>query len=471
MATPRHNYTLSKYAYDGLLTLSHKQPARSTLNRRTPQPVYNGATVDYHIDTNLDTQRYEGLSHALIQIARNYDFSQWTPAPTTSPNQAPSYYTRYDAAYMHEAEQDDTPWDELSVGEQQDRQREISLLRRKPTRRDKWIARRYGLCLPTDIRNYYSNLLAFYNIPLVPDTTHIRSLTTRVSCCLEAIGSKHLQPPAGYQIVTNEPNLRKNKLAATGRSREPRKYGNHSHEPWMPKTHRRLPRSLQEYTQADVDYCCDNHLQDLAEEAVQLNPELCLPSHIQPVRRDEITASTHSHTKYAITSNDQLVLARAYHREHVAILDTQQPYFYRDRNITGAVLEALDYSPVPQSLADEWKIPLYLLRRLATKERIRRQYATPATATAPAQPSQVPQHEKDNNDLLADDEMMQQLYENCKMLLYMHNQEHQYKLPELDKFTQDDVHYCNTTYLGHFARVAVWLNPNLSMEDTSATTR
>lgn len=63
-----------------------------------------------------------------------------------------------------------------------------------------------------------------------------------------------------------------------------------------------------------------------------------------------------------------------------------------------------------------------------------------------------------------DEEMMQQLYSNCIIMLKAYNQTHERKLPSLDQFTRDDVDYCMATHHGHFARAALWLNPNLIQE-------
>jgi hypothetical protein len=60
-----------------------------------------------------------------------------------------------------------------------------------------------------------------------------------------------------------------------------------------------------------------------------------------------------------------------------------------------------------------------------------------------------------------DDEMMQGLLRNCVVLLEVHNDSNERKLPPLDRFTQDDVNYVTSKHLSHFAQAAVHLNPTL----------
>jgi hypothetical protein len=354
MATKGHNYTVSPYAQSNLLqTLCLKPKSRATVNRTALVPTYDGIVVRYY--NADDAQHREGLAHALIQLHRNYDLTDWTARQDSTTK---LYYRLPDRQYLQDALEDPTEWNDLSVVEQQDRLLEVATKRtvRPYTSRGKHKAHRINLCLPHDTRMYYANLLAYHHIPLYPTTKHHNSLTAHVSSALEAIGSGHLMPPEGFQVDVTEPNLRKRRLTAKsvpGR----RKYGNHAGTPWMPREWRKLPSMSEPWTQADVDWAANNNLADLAREAVLINPSLSLPEGVSP----------------APESTSKPTAKGVYEPPRLREPHTDMCYMYKGRNISGAVAEALPLKPVPEALAIEWGIPVWMLRRLVTRERVRRQ--------------------------------------------------------------------------------------------------
>lgn len=392
MSFKDHNYTVSPEAKQGLLDLFAVavQPHPSTIWARKPQS---------HIDASgrptyePRSTHVEGLSHALIQLARNSDLGDWMPNPTipmylTTPGTTPLFYNPPDLEYLRDAATvDDTPWEELQATERQLRLKELSRIRgwrQHPFLPPELSANagrpivsgaghsNLNLSLPSNTRRYYHNLRLFHHIPLLPGCRRPHSLTTSVGVVLEAIGTGHLYPDGAYLSLIAEPNKRKSD-AAKDSARYTRTYGNHAHTPYIAKEWRALPH-ISKFTQADVDYACrpDNYasLHDLAEEAAALNPSLILPpTTTQPVSGD--------HPSYDATPT------RA--KPHIDLVPSAKAsasaYHYKGRDVTKYILEAHDrhYHPTSpetfpalQPLADRAQLPLYMLQRLATREYVRR---------------------------------------------------------------------------------------------------
>lgn len=388
-----HNYTVTHEARQGLYQLfaAATAPSRSTLWARRPtgsidafgKPVYEGYRASH----------VEGLSHALISLARASDFDDWLPNPQvpmylTTPGTKALFYNPPDIEYLKDATQDSAPWAALPNSEKQDRLKELARVRgwhpERATRVNKTLNKvspagysNLALSLPNDIRRYYHNLRMFFGIPLLPGCRTPNSLTTSVGMVLEAIGTKHLYPSAAYLHLIAEPNPRKSYAARQSRAaRQTHTYGNHAHTPYIAKEWRALPL-LANFTQADVDYCYreDNYasLHDLAEEAAALNPSLILPTAPQP----STTAPVSGDPSYDADTSP----TRA--KPHIDLVPqpSTSTYHYKGRDVTGYILEAhrLHYHPTSpqtypqlQGLADKAQLPLYMLRKLATREYVRR---------------------------------------------------------------------------------------------------
>lgn len=400
MATPDHSYTLSQYAHDGLATLIGRTPSRATTSRRGPQFTVapNGA-----IAPTLDRtpQHHEGLSFALRELAIEFNYEDWTPAPNTHVD-PPSYYTLFDKDYAKAVAEDDRSYKELPQWEKQERDKQLALRRFTDTLRPHYYnpspkhaqqhtepavyyqsaPSRYSLSLPPFVREYYAALLAYHRIPLPVGTRHPNNLTTHVSACLEAIGSGHLRPPDDYLKYTTKINPRKRRIASESRAR--RLYGNFAGTPylrakddkWRPIPPLNTPDAYLQYTQDDIDACYKQDLRDIAQEVLQLRPDLhepdanitapwpSRPIAPPPVRRAEITATgaLKRRIEQATSSTSQ---------------NTMPQYLYKGRDITGAVDEALQAAPrAHPAIAAEWGIPLYMLKRLATRERVRQEIAS-----------------------------------------------------------------------------------------------
>lgn len=363
-------YTLSQRAHNHLIELFARKPSKPTVWRRGPIFEYDG----FGSTTNVNPVRpkYEGVGWALTCIARSFSYQDWTAKPD---KQTHLYYNPVDQAYLDQIQQDlkDDP-DCLSNNERLDYENELLNLRYQ-----------YGLSLDQPTRAYYSNLLTYLHIelPTRPSLASPRiailrdSLTTRVSFCLEAIGTGHILPPPGYQLAIQEPNHRKDptkstKLAsliqAVGTDEQKAKYGkrlygNLSHEFYEQKEWRRLPSKVSQFTQADVDYCCLSHvrLEDLAQEACALNPSLTY----NPVR------DVPSQLPAVLSNIDDRDL---YHRQTV---QSTTPHTYRGIDITEAVLKVYDlhynqgksFTLAHQIVQAEYPtIPYNQLRQLAARE-------------------------------------------------------------------------------------------------------
>lgn len=413
-----HNYTISYEAKQGLLSLfaAAVKPSRTTIWAHVPtgfigadgQPVFEHSHRSNHV---------EGLSHALIQLARASDFDDWLPNPTipmylTTPGTKALFYNPPDLSYLQEASQDITPWSELPSFEQQDR---LAELRRKRAWHPERVSRvpstpqvnyipkpagysNLNLSLPNDIRRYYHNLRLFHHIPLLPGCRHPHNLTTSISVVLEALGTGHLYPSAAYLQLISEPNPRKTYAAKHSASaRHTRTYGNHAHTSFIIKDWRALP-VLSQFTQADVDYCYreDNYpsLADLAQEACALNPILQLPS--SPVT---VTPAAGPPPPQAPVSGGRA-------KPHIDLVPTppattptpSYTYHYKGRDVTATVIEAYTahynppYPTFPQlrSLAVKADLPLYMLQRLATREYVRRLDNAQAQISTPDARTETP---------------------------------------------------------------------------------
>lgn len=395
-----HNYTVSHEAKQGLYSLfaAAVKPSRTTLWARKPtgfidafgKPVFNDT---YH------SKQVEGLSHALIQLARNSDLGDWLPNPTipmylTTPGTAKLFYNPPDLEYLRDAMQDSVPWSALKDWEKQERLQELQ--RKRGWHPERQTIPGYkpkpagysnlNLSLPNDIRRYYHSLRLFHHIPLLPGCRSPRSLTTSVGCVLEAIGTGHLYPDGAYLSLIAEPNprisyaVKHRTISRTGQ----RTFGNHAHTPYVQREWRALPL-LANWTQADVDYACrpDNYtsLHDLAEEAAALNPALVLP--LAPPAQATTTSPV---------SDDLEATSPTRAKPHIDLVPqpATSTYHYKGRDVTKYILEAHDRHyhptnpetfPTLQPLADRAQLPLYMLQRLATREYVRRldgsNHATP----------------------------------------------------------------------------------------------
>lgn len=366
-------YTLSQRAHNHLIELFARKPSKPTVWRRGPVFEYDG----FGSTTNVNPVRpkYEGVGWALTCIARSFGYQDWAPKPD---KQTHLYYNPLDQTYLDQVQQDlkNDP-DSLSNNEQLDYEAELLNTRHQ-----------YGLSLDQSTRFYYSNLLTYLHIELPtrpslasPRIAPVRnSLTTRVSFCLEAIGTGHILPPPGYQLAIQEPNHRKDPTKATrlasliqsvGTDEQKAKYakriyGNLSHTSYEQKEWRRLPSKVSNFTQADVDYCCQPHvrLEDLAQEACTLNPSLTY----QP-KRDV--------PSIPITNKDDREL---YHRQSATQPTATQStslHTYRGIDITEAVLKVYDlhynqgkpFTVAHQIVQVEYPtIPYNQLRQLAARE-------------------------------------------------------------------------------------------------------
>lgn len=397
-----HNYTVSPAAKQGLLDLfaTAVKPHRSTLYMRRPAghidafgtPVFNDTYQSTHV---------EGLSHALVQLARASDFSDWLPNPSipmylTHPGTAKLFYNPPDLLYLRDVQEDGTPWLELLEWQRQDYLKELQRVHGWRASTDseqdysssssapnsKIVAgySNLNLSLPNDIRRYYHNLRLFHHIPLLPGCRRPNSLTTSVGVVLEALGTGHLYPDGAYLQLIAEPNPRKAYAAKqSSHTRHTRTYGNHAHTPYIQKEWRALPH-ISKFTQADVDYCVQPenqaHYLDLALEACQLNPILILPpsatiattlSSTTPPVSDDIPSRTKPHIDLVPASKPQP--------------SATNTYYYKGRDVTAYVLEAYSrhYTHTPPEtfpalmpLATRAQLPLYMLQRLATREYVRR---------------------------------------------------------------------------------------------------
>lgn len=317
-------YTLSDLAYTTLLSLLTKPPSRTTLWRRNPTTSIDAFGKPVR-DAPLVTTT-QGLSNTLRLLPRYYDLDDWTAKPD---KQTGLYYIPADQDFLSQ------PIDDLSNNELLDYQRERSLLRHQ-----------HNLALDAQTRAYYSNLLLHLHIslptrPSIRDTWIARqrdNLTTRVSFCLEAIGTKHILLPAGYTEVVQLPNRRLDH--ASRRAKQPNeawglattdepKYGNHNHTVAPLNRWIALPSKPARYTQEHVDFCCRPYvrLEDLAQEACRLNPSLIYrPVRDVPNLKPALGPSTEP---------------RAKPKRQLTFQEPEPPlYLYNGRDVTEAVLQA-----------------------------------------------------------------------------------------------------------------------------------
>lgn len=378
MATPDHSYTLSPFAYERLLALTtQSQPSRATQSRHGPQFTVSttGATVAAEFKTE---RRHEGLSFALRELAIQYEPAEWQPAPDKYTG---LYYTPLDRDYMQAAADDDTPFKDLPQWEQQERALQLSLRRFTDARTIKhYSPSRYSLSLPDFVRQYYASFLIVHSIPLPPKVRHPNNLTTQVSWVLEAIGTDHLRPPDGYLQYTSKANPRKRRVISAERARK--LYGNFDGTPylrakddqWRPIPSLAIQDAHLQYTQADIDACYRQDLKDLAQEVLALRPDLHEPL------PGVVTSRWPTHPTPPVRQPLQTTATGALRRrlQHAQqTLVTKPQYLYKDRDVTGAVEEALQAPQHEQhvAIAADYNIPLYMLKRLATRERIRREVA------------------------------------------------------------------------------------------------
>lgn len=390
-----HNYTVSAAAKDHLIELfaaaaqSGIQTARKRATRQRPTIMISadGRVVPMDAPSH-STRRAVGITHALRQLQRTYDLTDYIPKPSipyylTTPGTTSLFYNPPDLEYLELAEQDSTSWNDLPNWEREDRLKELNRKRGWHPDRPGFHSGNLSLSLPNDTRRYYHSLRVFHNIPLLPGCRRPESLTMSVSTVLEAIGTGHLELPADYIYAISTPNKR---LASALRIRlnnnygvgHGRKYGNHTGEAYMQREWRSLPL-LENFTQDDVDYCLrpDNRssLADVAVEACALNPSLVLPSNIAPVIGDPTTTTT--------------AASRA--KPHIDLVPASpsREYLYKGRDVTQVVnlaIEAHYLNPEPVSfpklapLAAEHGLPLYMLQRLATREWVRRTLAEESTS-------------------------------------------------------------------------------------------
>lgn len=382
---PTHNYTVSSYAKQGLISIFHPTKPLHHYHRR-PLIEYNpfsAASLSVHAPLS---SYHEGLSHAITTLCRNYDFTDWTPRPAKpDPWGTPLYYNPSDRRYILDTLQDYWADPQSYTPRQLDElQAELSLdIKYAPAVQHDSSYRGYGhlsLSLTDDTRRYLVNLLAFHKIPPCLTRRHTTNLTAQVGWCLEVIGTRHLVPNAvparsvtTLQQLINEPNPRKARAAKARHATRNKLYGNHQHTSYVQKVWHRLPSSISRFTQADVDYCClpHVHLEDLAQEAAALNPALSFnPTRPIPTPQPaepQPTAAT-------IRSIAPRTLVSVPASEHSIY------YKYKGRNITEPVLIAYQqhyyepYRSFPEIHTDlaEWQLPLYVLRNNAIKEHVRR---------------------------------------------------------------------------------------------------
>lgn len=373
-----HKYTLSERAHKHLITLLARRPSNKTIWRRGAVIEFDG----YGSTTNVNPVKpqYEGVGWALTLLARTYDFQEWTPKPSPSTH---LYYDPVDTIYLNDLTQDleDDP-SSVTLNNQLVYEKELTLQRHQ-----------YSLSLDHQARIYYSNLLVYLGIelptrpsianPVIMAHIYRDNLTTRVGFCIEAIGTSHILLPAGYQTTIQKPNYRKNtsrqesdrvaqlvrELAPDSEAkkealRKAKLYGNHAHTSYEPKEWRKLPSRPAKFTQADVDYCCLPHvrLEDLAQEAVSLNPSLTFK------------ATRAIPTPVVSNSNDRSLPKR----ELITTPPTERPiHTCKGRDVTPAVLEAyhLHYElgknfSYTKSIQTDYGIPYNTLRILVHREHI-----------------------------------------------------------------------------------------------------
>jgi hypothetical protein len=375
MATQDHNYTLTPHSYERLLQLTGQaQPSKATAQRRGPE--YTISATGQPTQSALNTERRpEGLSFALRELAIQYDPQEWTPRPDKYTG---LYYTPLDLDYMRAASEDDTPFSDLPNWEQQERTLQLSLRRftdaRKPTR---YSPSRYSLSLPSFVREYYASFLIIHSIPLPKFVRHPNNLTTQVSWVLEAIGSGHLTPPDGYLEYTTRANPRKRRIVSAERARK--LYGNFAGTPylrakddkWRPIPPLNTPDAHLSYTQEDIDACYKQDLRDIAQEILALRPDLHEPTLAGPPWPSRPTPPVRQPLQATATG---ALRRRLQHAQQTLV--TKPQYLYKGRDVTGAVDEALQAPPqAHMSIATDYGLPLYILKRLATRERVRQEVA------------------------------------------------------------------------------------------------
>lgn len=367
-----------------------------------PSPIYNAGPTQ-------SGSYYEGLSHSIIQVARNYDYSDWLPQPGPPDYQGnPLYYNPADYNYIEENlpdyQQDLVSYppslrsDLLKELSQSHRHHSLGLPDKRP--------QRLSLALPEDTRKYLAGLLQYHNIPPCPVRRQSTNLTAQVSWLLEVVGTGHLIPSPeiavrsgiglneGISIVTlqqlvSEPNPRKAQ-AVRQRADQPNrlnhKHGNHSGTPLLNyydlRTMRKPPSmtKLDTWTQEDVDWATTHGLADIAAEAAALLG-------LRPPPQASLPAPS--------LGLENVGLAHEIEQRRLASTAGQPAdlYHYKDRNITEPILLAYQYHyltdpPMPWpkiALLDDikpWRLPMYVLRGLAVKEHVRRQLeANPSSNT------------------------------------------------------------------------------------------
>lgn len=260
------SYTITKEAHAGLCTLFKPNgPSKSTVYRRMQSPQYDGFTVVLQSQVrDLERPSTEGVSHALNTICQHYDITEWVdtrPSYIKSQHaklqQVPVYKTVKEAQEANtresrqtggkakwyiplipqdikDMEDDDTPWDELTLREQQER---LHIMSRQP--------QEITLSLTDYTREYLEHLAHRHKMDTLTD---YRSQTVYIAAVLVAIGIRWLQPPEDYvELITSYINKNKSHPLPEGAPRRKRTrrakgegtYGNHEHTPWVykPYTH------------------------------------------------------------------------------------------------------------------------------------------------------------------------------------------------------------------------------------------
>lgn len=358
-------YTLSDRAYNSLVEKLTRPQSRMSQWRHANEMEIDAFGRPTVVNATQQTNTYrQGLSWALTCLVRSFDLDEWTAKPDKHTG---LFYDPVDMSYLASIADDPDPTP-LTPRQLDDLNAEKSLLRHSHT-----------LALDKSARAYYSNLLVKLHISLPTKPTAYNpviakqrdNLTTRVSFCLEAIGTGHIGLPVTYRLAVDQPNLRKARTAKQGKGR--RLYGNKTGEAYMPKEWRRLPADLSNWTQQDVDYALLPHVKllDLACEACQLNPSLSLPSNLEGLT--SIQQKAVADTRKAQAKPERWTLPYV-----------QAPHTYKGRDVTEAVLQAytLYYEKgIPFTamthLCEDYKIPYNNLRILTHREAIQRRSTIP----------------------------------------------------------------------------------------------